>query len=148
MACWPRAETVTRLNYLGSAARRADSFWVPDHLNAMFPKALWQPQYCRTVKITPSVDAYMEPWMMLGNLAAATGSARLRLGVAVTDTGRRNPAVTAQAAYTLDLRTRGAILRYRHGGAGGQRTLRCRLVPTSPGRSPYFEEAMATIRAL
>ena len=67
------------------------------------------------------------------------------LGVGVTDTGRRNPAVTAQAAATLHLLTRGrAIL----GIGPGERE----------GNEPYgvdwskpvarFEEAMATIRAL
>ena len=69
----------------------------------------------------------------------------MRLGVGVTDTGRRNPAVTAQAAATLHLLTRGrAIL----GIGPGERE----------GNEPYgvdwskpvarFEEAMATIRAL
>ena len=63
----------------------------------------------------------------------------------MTDTGRRNPAVTAQAAATLHLLTRGrAIL----GIGPGERE----------GNEPYgvdwskpvarFEEAMATIRAL
>jgi phthiodiolone/phenolphthiodiolone dimycocerosates ketoreductase len=70
---------------------------------------------------------------------------RVRLGVSVTDTGRRNPAVTAQAAATLHLLTRGrAIL----GIGTGERE----------GNEPYgadwskpvarFEEALATIRAL
>ena len=74
-----------------------------------------------------------------------TDFARLRLGVGVTDAGRRNPAVTAQAAATLHLITRGrAIL-----GIG---------VGEREGNEPYgvdwskpvgrFEEAVATIRAL
>jgi phthiodiolone/phenolphthiodiolone dimycocerosates ketoreductase len=65
--------------------------------------------------------------------------------VGVTDTGRRNPAVTAQAAATLHLLTHGrAIL----GIGAGERE----------GNEPYgvdwskpvarFEEALATIRAL
>jgi phthiodiolone/phenolphthiodiolone dimycocerosates ketoreductase len=69
----------------------------------------------------------------------------LRLGIGVTDASRRNPAVTAQAAATLHLITRGrAIL----GIGTGERE----------GNEPYgvdwskpvarFEEAMATIRAL
>jgi phthiodiolone/phenolphthiodiolone dimycocerosates ketoreductase len=69
----------------------------------------------------------------------------LRLGIGVTDAGRRNPAVTAQAAATLHLLTRGrAIL----GIGTGERE----------NNQPYgvdwskpvarFEEAMATIRAL
>jgi phthiodiolone/phenolphthiodiolone dimycocerosates ketoreductase len=82
---------------------------------------------------------------MLGNFAARNRLGRLRLGTAVTDVGRRNPAVTAQAAATLHLLTRGrAIL----GIGTGERE----------GNEPYgvdwskpvarFEEAMATIRAL
>lgn len=82
---------------------------------------------------------------MLGHLAARNRIGRMRLGVSVTDTGRRNPAVTAQAAATLHLLTRGrAIL----GIGPGERE----------GNEPYgvdwskpvarFEEAMATIRAL
>jgi phthiodiolone/phenolphthiodiolone dimycocerosates ketoreductase len=82
---------------------------------------------------------------MLGNLAARNRMARLRLGVSVTDTGRRNPAVTAQAAATMNLLTRG---RFILGIGTGERE----------GNEPYgvewsrpvarFEEAMATIRAL
>ena len=82
---------------------------------------------------------------MLGHIAARNRVGRLRLGVGVTDAGRRNPAVTAQAAATLHLLTRGrAIL----GIGPGERE----------GNEPYgvdwskpvarFEEAMATIRAL
>lgn len=141
----PFADTFTRANYLGAVAARADSFWVPDHLNALFPRALWQPKYVGVTKIMPSVDAYLEPWTMLGHIAARNRAGRLRLGTSVTDTGRRNPAVTAQAAATLHLLTRGrAIL----GIGTGERE----------GNEPYgvdwskpvarFEEALATIRAL
>jgi phthiodiolone/phenolphthiodiolone dimycocerosates ketoreductase len=141
----PAADTFTRANYLSAVASRLDSFWVPDHLNALFPRELWQPKYCGAAKILPSADAYMEPWTMLGHIAARNRIGRIPLGVAVTDTGRRNPAVTAQAAATLNLLTRGrAIL----GIGTGERE----------GNEPYgvdwskpvarFEEAMATIRAL
>jgi phthiodiolone/phenolphthiodiolone dimycocerosates ketoreductase len=126
-------------------ANRVDSFWVPDHLNQLFPRSLWQQKYCGATKLIPKVDACMEPWTMLGHLAARNRVGRLRLGVSVTDSGRRNPAVTAQAAATLHLLTRGrAIL----GIGPGERE----------GNEPYgvdwskpvarFEEAMATIRAL
>jgi phthiodiolone/phenolphthiodiolone dimycocerosates ketoreductase len=141
----PAADTFTRASYLSAVASRLDSFWVPDHLNALFPRALWQPKYCGAAKLLPSADAYMEPWTMLGHIAARNRIGRIPLGVAVTDTGRRNPAVTAQAAATLNLLTRGrAIL----GIGTGERE----------GNEPYgvdwskpvarFEEAMATIRAL
>lgn len=141
----PAAETITRANYLGAVANRVDSFWVPDHLNQLFPRSLWKQKYCGATKLTPRIDAVMEPWTMLGHIAARNRAGRLRLGVAVTDSGRRNPAVTAQAAATLHLLTRGrAIL----GIGPGERE----------GNEPYgvdwskpvarFEEAMATIRAL
>ena len=141
----PTAESFTRGNYLNALANRVDSFWVPDHLNGMFPRSLWKQKYCGATKLVPTLDAYMEPWTMLGHIAARNRVGRMRLGVGVTDTGRRNPAVTAQGAATLHLLTRGrAIL----GIGPGERE----------GNEPYgvnwskpvarFEEAMATIRAL
>ena len=96
-------------------------------------------------RLIPKIDAALEPWTLLGHLASRNRFARLRLGVGVTDASRRNPAVTAQAAATLHLITRGrAIL-----GIG---------VGEREGNEPYgvdwtkpvarFEEAVATIRAL
>lgn len=145
IAARPTADTLTRVSYLGAVASRVDSFWVPDHLNALWPRSLWQPQYCGAARLLPFADGYLEPWTMLGHIAARNRIGRLRLGVGVTDVGRRNPAVTAQAAATLQLLTRGrAIL----GIGTGERE----------GNEPYgvewskpvarFEEAMATIRAL
>src|ERR1700737_71969 len=141
----PTAESFQRADYLNALANRVDSFWVPDHLNGLFPRSLWKQKYCGATKLVPTLDAYMEPWTMLGHLAARNRVGRMSLGVSVTDTGRRNPAVTAQAAATLHLLTRGrAIL----GIGPGERE----------GNEPYgvdwskpvarFEEAMATIRAL
>jgi phthiodiolone/phenolphthiodiolone dimycocerosates ketoreductase len=103
------------------------------------------PKYVGVARLAPKADAWMEPWTVLGSLVARNRLGRLRLGTAVTDVGRRNPAVTAQAAATLHLLTRGrAIL----GIGTGERE----------GNEPYgvewsrpvarFEEAMATIRAL
>jgi phthiodiolone/phenolphthiodiolone dimycocerosates ketoreductase len=136
---------VTRSSYLSAVAARADSFWLADHLNSLFPRAMAQPKYIGAARFTPKVDANLEPWTVLGHLAARNRLGRMRLGIGVTDTGRRNPAVTAQAAATLHLLTRGrAIL----GIGTGERE----------GNEPYgvdwsrpvarFEEAMATIRAL
>ncbi|ORA22040.1 LLM class flavin-dependent oxidoreductase [Mycobacterium aquaticum] len=145
IASRPRVDSFTRANYLSAVACGVDSFWVPDHLNALFPRTLWQPKFSSGAKVLPSADAYLEPWTMLGNLAARNRMARLRLGVSVTDTGRRNPAVTAQAAATMNLLTRG---RFILGIGTGERE----------GNEPYgvewskpvarFEEAMATIRVL
>jgi phthiodiolone/phenolphthiodiolone dimycocerosates ketoreductase len=145
VAARPTADALTRAQYLGAVANRVDSFWVPDHLNQLVPRSLWKQEYCGVTKVVPKIDASMEPWTMLGHIAARNRVGRVRLGVGVTDSGRRNPAVTAQAAATLHLLTRGrAIL----GIGPGERE----------GNEPYgvdwstpvarFEEAMATIRAL
>jgi phthiodiolone/phenolphthiodiolone dimycocerosates ketoreductase len=135
-----------RASYLTAAATGADSLWVGDHLNAFMPRSIATPEYFGVAaKLVPDVDAVLEPWTMLGHLAARNRVRRLRLGVSVTDASRRNPAVTAQAAATLHLLTRGrAIL-----GIG---------VGEREGNEPYgvkrtkpvaqFEEAIATIRTL
>src|SRR6202171_3331097 len=136
---------LVRGNYLTAVASRVDSLWVDDHLNSLMPRAIATPRYFGAAKLIPKIDAALEPWTILGHLAARNRVGRLRLGVGVTDAGRRNPAVTAQAAATLHLLTRGrAIL----GIGTGERE----------GNQPYgvdwskpvarFEEAMATIRAL
>ena len=106
----PTAESLQRADYLNALANRVDSFWVVDHLNGLFPRSLWKQKYCGATKLMPTLDAYMEPWTMLGHLAARNRVGRMRLGVSVTDTGRRNPAVTAQAAATLHLLTRGRAI--------------------------------------
>ena len=134
-----------RADYLTAVASGVDSLWVGDHLNSLFPRSIFTPQYVGVAKLIPKIDAALEPWTLLGHLASRNRFARLRLGVGVTDASRRNPAVTAQAAATLHLITRGrAIL-----GIG---------VGEREGNEPYgvdwtkpvarFEEAVATIRAL
>jgi phthiodiolone/phenolphthiodiolone dimycocerosates ketoreductase len=136
---------LVRADYLTAVAGGVDSFWVADHLNAPFPRSIATPRYVGTAKLAPKIDAHLEPWTVLGHLAARNRLRRLRLGVGVTDASRRNPAVTAQAAATLHLITRGrAIL-----GIG---------VGEREHNEPYgvdwtkpvarFEEAVATIRAL
>jgi phthiodiolone/phenolphthiodiolone dimycocerosates ketoreductase len=136
---------LVRANVLMATASRVDSYWVADHLNSLFPRSIATPGYLGVTKLIPKVDAQFEPWTMLGYLASRNRFARLRLGVGVTDANRRHPAVTAQAAATLHLITRGrAIL-----GIG---------VGEREGNEPYgvdwtkpvarFEEAIATIRAL
>ena len=82
---------------------------------------------------------------MLGYLASRNRLGQLRLGIGVTDASRRHPAVTAQAAATLHLISRGRSIL----GLG---------VGIRAGNEPYgvdwdkpvarFEEAVATIRAL
>ncbi|MEE3755325.1 LLM class flavin-dependent oxidoreductase (plasmid) [Mycobacterium intracellulare] len=122
-----------------------DSWWAADHLNALYPRSMVTPDHLGVAQLVPKIDAQLEPWTMLGYLASRNRFGGLRLGVGVTDASRRHPAVTAQAAATLNLLTRGrAIL-----GMG---------VGMRAGNEPYgvdwttpvgrFEEAVATIRAL
>jgi phthiodiolone/phenolphthiodiolone dimycocerosates ketoreductase len=138
-------DPLLRASHLAATAAGVDSFWVPDHLNSLFPRSICNQKYMGAAKLAPSPDAYLEPWTMLGFVAAHNRLSRLRLGVCVTDSARRNPAVTAQAAATLHLLTRGrAVL----GIGTGERE----------GNEPYgvdwskpvarFEEALATIQTL
>jgi phthiodiolone/phenolphthiodiolone dimycocerosates ketoreductase len=137
---------LTQASYLTAAATGADSFWVGDHLNAFIPRSLATREHLGVAaKVVPKVDAVLEPWTMLGHLAARNRVRRLRLGVCVTDASRRNPAVTAQAAASLHLLTRGRAML----GIG---------VGEREGNEPYgvkrikpvaeLEEAIATIRTL
>lgn len=135
----------TRASVRMATASGVDSYWVTDHLNSALPRSIATPGYLGVAKLAPKIDAVFEPWTMLGYLASRNRFGRLRLGVGVTDASRRHPAVTAQAAATLQLITRGrAILGI---GVGARRA-----------NAPYgldwtnpvarFEEAIATIRAL
>lgn len=136
---------LARANVLMAEVSGVDSYWAADHLNSLFPRSIATPGHLGVARLIPKVDAQLEPWTMLGYLASRNRFGRLRLGVGVTDTNRRHPAVTAQAAATLHLISRGrAIL-----GIG---------VGEREGNEPYgvdwtkpvarFEEAVATIRAL
>lgn len=136
---------VSETAYRTAMLTGADSYWVPDHLNNLLPRSVMGKKYSGAARLVPDIDAQLEPWTALGYLAGHHRLNRTRLGTCVTDTGRRNPAVTAQAVATLHLMTRGrAIL----GIGTGERE----------GNEPYgvdwskpvarFEEALATIRAL
>ena len=136
---------LVRNSLLRTQAAKADSLWVPDHLNSLFPRSVIKKPYVGAAALMPRPDASLEPWTMLGHIATKNRWRRLKLGLAVTDTGRRNPAVTAQAAATLHLLSKGrAIL-----GIG---------TGEPEGNEPYgvdwskpvgrFIEAIATIRAL
>jgi phthiodiolone/phenolphthiodiolone dimycocerosates ketoreductase len=132
-------------DYAIGLACRADSFWVADHLNSVLPPSMWTPKHVGAARLIPKMDAHLEPWTMLGYLAGRNRLGRMRLGVAVTDTGRRNPAVTAQAAASLHLLTRGrAVL----GIGTGERESNAPYGVDWSKPVARFEEAVATIRAL
>jgi phthiodiolone/phenolphthiodiolone dimycocerosates ketoreductase len=136
---------VVRADYLTGVACGADSFWVADHLASVLPPSMWTPKYVGAARVIPKMDAHLEPWTILGYLAGHNRLGRMRLGVAVTDAGRRNPAVTAQAAATLHLLTRGrAVL----GIGTGERMSNAPYGVDWSKPVARFEEALATIRAL
>lgn len=134
-----------RANYLGAVAAGADSFWVGDHVSSVFARSIATSQHMGAARLVPNIDALLEPWTTLGHLATLNRLGRRRLGVGVTDSARRSPVVTAQAAATLHLLTRGrAILGI---GTGERATNEPYGVDwTKP--VAQLEEALATIRAL
>jgi phthiodiolone/phenolphthiodiolone dimycocerosates ketoreductase len=66
MAARPSADTLSRMSYLSAAASRVDSYWVPDHINGVTPRPLWDPKYTATARLLRSPDAAMEAWTLLG----------------------------------------------------------------------------------
>jgi phthiodiolone/phenolphthiodiolone dimycocerosates ketoreductase len=74
-------DPLLRAGHLAAVAAGVDSFWVPDHLNSLFPRSICTQKYMGAARLAPSPDAYLEPWTMLGYLAAHNRLGRLRLGV-------------------------------------------------------------------
>lgn len=126
-------------------ATGADSILLPDHLIGVIPRSIYTAENVAITRLVPDLDACYEPWTVLGHLAARNRFGRLRLGTGSTDTQRRNPAVTAQAAATLHQLSRGrAIL----GIGAGEGMNKSPYGISSERQVSRFEEAVATIRAL
>jgi phthiodiolone/phenolphthiodiolone dimycocerosates ketoreductase len=120
-----------------------DSFFLPDHYLSFVPRPVWGPQFTPAAKMLPSPDAFLDPFVMMGMMAARYR--RVRIGTGVTEPFRRHPATLAQAFVTLDHMTRGrAVL----GIGNGERE------NTEPYGLPFsrrvgrLEEALTIIRAL
>jgi len=134
-----------RIHRALAAAGGAESLWAVDHLIGVAPSSIWNTAHAGVARLIPRIDAHYEPWTSLGYLAARNRHPRLRLGVGVTDAGRRNPAVTAQAAATLHLLTGGRAILGMGPGERGNNTPYGVNWDTPVAR---FEEALATIRLL
>jgi phthiodiolone/phenolphthiodiolone dimycocerosates ketoreductase len=120
-----------------------DSLFVPDHYLSFVPRSVWKPELTPAAKIIPSPDAFLDPFVMMGVMAARYK--RVRIGTGVTEPFRRHPATLAQAFVTLDHLTKGrAIL----GIGNGERE------NTEPYGLPFkkrvarLEEALEIIRLL
>ncbi len=120
-----------------------DSLFLPDHYVGFVPRSLWGPELTPAAKVVPSTDAFFDPFVMMGMMAARYR--RVRIGTGVTEPFRRHPFTLAQAFVTLDHMTKGrAIL----GIGNGERE------NTEPFGMPFvkrvgrLEEALEIIRAL
>ncbi|MGH7788158.1 MAG: LLM class flavin-dependent oxidoreductase, partial [Candidatus Binatia bacterium] len=120
-----------------------DSLFVPDHYLSFVPRSVWGPGLTPAAKLVPSPDAFFDPYVMMGMMAARYR--RVRIGTGVTEPFRRHPATLAQAFVTLDHLTGGrAIL----GIGNGERE------NTEPYGLPFkrrvarLEEALAIVRRL
>lgn len=86
-------------------ARRAeadgfDAIWWPCHLMGWTPDSMWTEDVTALRGYQANPHMYFEPLTMMGAAGAATES--IRVGVCVTDTIRRHPAMLAQQALTVD----------------------------------------------
>ena len=85
-----------------------DSLFLPDHYLSFVPRSVWGPELTPAAKLVPSPDAFFDPFVMMGMMAARYR--RVRIGTGVTEPFRRHPATLAQAFVTLDHLTRGRAI--------------------------------------
>ncbi|SHN38388.1 LLM class flavin-dependent oxidoreductase [Cryptosporangium aurantiacum] len=94
-------------------ARRAeadgfDAVWWPDHLMGWHPDTMWTPDLTPLARVQDNPHTYFDPLIMMGVVGAQTE--RIKVGVVVTDLIRRNPAMAAASALTLDHVTKGRAI--------------------------------------
>ncbi|QEC50520.1 LLM class flavin-dependent oxidoreductase [Baekduia soli] len=77
-----------------------DAIWWPCHLMGWIPDSVWTRDMTLLADYQDSPHTHFDPLMMMGAAGAATTS--IKVGVCVTDTIRRHPAMLAQAALTAD----------------------------------------------
>ena len=77
-----------------------DAIWWPCHLMGWIPDSVWTEDMTELAKYQENPHVHFDPLMMMGAAGAATG--RIKVGVCVTDTIRRHPAMLAQAMLTAD----------------------------------------------
>lgn len=120
-----------------------DSLFVQDHLMGFAPRAQWTPDHTPAARIVPSPHGFFDPFSLLGSMASS--GRRTRLGVAVSESFRRHPAVLAQAAVTLDHLTGG---RFVLGIGSGERENTEPYGLPFTGRLRRCEEALTVLRLL
>jgi phthiodiolone/phenolphthiodiolone dimycocerosates ketoreductase len=77
-----------------------DAIWWPCHLMGWIPDSVWTEDMTELAKYQENPHVHFDPLLMMGAAGAATS--KIKVGVCVTDTIRRHPAMLAQAALTAD----------------------------------------------
>jgi phthiodiolone/phenolphthiodiolone dimycocerosates ketoreductase len=77
-----------------------DAIWWPCHLMGWIPDSMWTEEVTELARFQESPHVHLDPLLMMAAAGAATE--KIRVGVCVTDTIRRHPAMLAQAALTVD----------------------------------------------
>src|SRR5438445_2523473 len=85
-----------------------DSLLLPDHYLSFVPRPVWNPDSTPAAKMVPSPDAFFDPFVMMGMMAARYRRGRLR--TRVTGSFPPPPATLPQAVGTIDHPTRGRAL--------------------------------------
>lgn len=106
----------TELFVLFARLMRLDSIMAFDHMQNIFPTAIWDREFSWIAAQRPSPHQLFDYQVFLGHLASRVGG--VRLGVGVTDAIRRHPVVIAQAMLTLAHMTKRAPIL---GIGGGER---------------------------
>ena len=78
---------------------RFDCLMLWDHLQDIFPKALWEKSFTWTAGENESPHEFFDQQTLLGYIGPRAG--RVTVGVAVTEAIRRHPVIIAQAMVTL-----------------------------------------------
>jgi phthiodiolone/phenolphthiodiolone dimycocerosates ketoreductase len=82
-----------------------DTIWWPWHLMGWMPDAVWNEDFTELSTFQSNPHLFFDPLIMMGAAGAATD--RIRVGVCVTDTIHRHPAMLAQESLTVDHLARG-----------------------------------------
>jgi len=86
----------------------ARTLLLPDHYQGFVPRRVWNPTISPAAKVVPSLDAFLDPFVMLGMMASRYR--RVRIGTGVTEPIRRHPVTLAQAFVTVDHMTGGRAI--------------------------------------
>lgn len=82
-----------------------DTIWWPWHLMGWIPDSVWTEDLTELARYQANPHLFFDPMIMMGAAGAATE--RIRVGVCVTDTIHRHPAMLAQESLTVDHLARG-----------------------------------------